>query len=181
MGKGFSAVISNAEKNKGRVTKIEHKLVLREKLTTADYRKNWSDFMNDAADYTEDGRWRNTKGSKEREQICREYEGEYRIKIVRAGIVVPIGTGTDLLMPDKKSAVSIMRDIADAFNKGDVDEEIEDWMAKRDATLAKAKWMKNNKELCEGKSAEEKTRLYESSIGYKEKDFTGKVSSPRRR
>ena len=180
MGNGLSGLIRSIEKA-GEITTIEHPMVHREKLTTADYRKNWYDFMNDAADFTEDGRWRNTKGSKEREQICRKYEDKQRIKIVRAGIVVAIGDGTDILVKDQKTAVSLMREIATAFDKGDLDEQIETWMAKRDATLAKAKWMKENKKLCEGKTADEKTKLYEESTGYKEKDFTDKVSSPRRR
>jgi hypothetical protein len=110
----------------------------REKLSLEDYRANWADFINDAREHIDEC-GKECECSKERKMIARKHGSQWRIKLVRAGIIVPIDGHTDILLPTKTDALSMLEMIANGFDEGDLDDELTSWMKQRDANVEKAK------------------------------------------
>ncbi len=116
----------------------------REKLTLAEYRPNWADFIRQSIkwvglDKTEQKELR-TNFSAEKRGLCRLHNtGDYRIKLVRSGIKVPIDGHTDILMPTLPDAIATMETIAKGFEDGDLDDAISKWMADKEDKTPKRK------------------------------------------
>jgi len=125
----------------------------REKLTLEEYRINWGDFVRDASDHIEQC-GKDCEHSKERKMICRSHGDGWRIKLVRAGLVVPLGGHTDIIIPNKSDALSTLDMIANGFEDGDLDEELKSWMKKRDDNVAKAKAAKEKKDRARARRSE---------------------------
>ncbi len=129
---------------------------VREKLTLKDYQENWGDFIRDAAEHTEEC-GKDCEHTKERKMICRMHGNSWRIKLVRQGIVVPIGGHTDMLIPDKSDALSMLDMIAVGFEDGNLDDELKAWMSTRDENVEKAKKAKESKDKSKKKRADRKS------------------------
>jgi hypothetical protein len=136
-----SAFLKNIKKNIKDTGGTQENLKLafaREKLTLADYRSNWAEYITDAAEHLEACGKGDCEHSKERRMVCRHHRNQWRIKLVRAGIIVPLDGHTDILMPNKEGALSMLRTIAAGFEDGDLDEELQTWMDTRDEHVAKS-------------------------------------------
>jgi hypothetical protein len=116
----------------------------REKLTLAEYRPNWADFVSQSIkwiqlDKAAQKEFR-SNFSAEKRTLCRLHNtGDYRIKLVRSGIKVPLDGHTDILVPTLGDAIATLEMIAKGFADGDLDDAIATWMKDKDNKEPKQK------------------------------------------
>ena len=133
----LKSIASSVKKSGGEQTNLKLGFS-REKLSLEDYRANWAAFIDEANMHVDECE-RGCGCSKERKKIARYHDGQWRIKHVRAGIIVPIDGSTDILLPHKEDALRVLKLIAGGFEDGELDDELTSWMKQRDANVAKAK------------------------------------------
>lgn len=150
----------------------------REKLTLAEYRPNWADFVRESIKWIQ----MNTAAQKEfrsnfsaeKRTLCRLHNtGEYRIKLVRSGIKVPLDGHTDIFVPTLVDAIDMLETIAKGFADGDLDDAIGTWMKDKDNKEPKQKVGESDLDF------QHRHDLYhKQKKGYKEEPIKGRAKLP---
>jgi hypothetical protein len=143
----FYSELSKQIKNEGGTQQTIEVKFEREKLTLEQYRSNWKNFILDAVDYAglsekEKKEYKSNYSNEKRSLIRLHSTGEYRIKIIRSGIVVALDGHKDILVSSLEGAIKTSNMIANAFDNGGLDTEVKEWMAKKDENSARVKKMK---------------------------------------